>query len=218
MPETRADEGSPSKRAKPEGNAIDVEAIINKALGLIEHKWDQWVTDSEERWQQRVTSLLEMTEARTDKKITEAIQASEKKNEDFVVKIVEQLRKEFSCTGSSTGPGSPSVARAPSAAGTAFTANVDRRRSPFLPQAAEIKGIVRNWKQPQLEALPPSAVTKLLQRVRKAIAAADADDVATEEGDKTDGAHRLGSLSPTSKRRAPGGLPQLHQGEVVLQR
>ena len=122
-----------------------------------------------------MTDLLALSEARTDKNIAEAIQASEKKTADFVEQIADKLRREFSSAGSSTGPGSPSVARgAASAAGAAFTANVDRRGSPILPMAAEIKGIVRNWKQPQLEALPPSAVTDLLRRVRAAVSAADA--------------------------------------------
>ena len=123
------EDGGPAKRAKPEASSmVDIEAIINQALSRSEDKWDKRVSDSEERWQARVTTLLEMTEARTYKNITEAIEVSEKKNENCVLKMVEEHRKEFSSAASLTVPGSPSVAQA-SNAGTSFTTTVDRRRS-----------------------------------------------------------------------------------------
>ena len=74
-------EGEPgAKKAKQtEGVGVDIEGIINKALSLSEEKWDRLCQDSDEKWQKRVTDLMELSEVRTDKKITEAILASEKK-------------------------------------------------------------------------------------------------------------------------------------------
>ena len=120
------DEGG-SKRAKT-SEAADIEAIINKALSASEDKWERGCQDSDDKWHKRVTELLAPSDARTDKKISEAILSLGKKTENFVEKMCDKLRRSFSSTGSSIGPGSPPFARETlSAAGTALTASVDRR-------------------------------------------------------------------------------------------